>query len=537
MTGTLSGNLADLVEVVADAAPDRRAIATSDGRFYSYAEIDERGNRGAHLLQEMGVQRGDRVAMLAHNRLEWLDVLLGAFKVGALVANLNYRYTAHEIRHVLADCEPAVLVAEQQFAPVVAEARQDLPQRPQVLFLADVDGPPEDPAADYAARFTAAYTGRDFPPRSGDDEYLLYTGGTTGLPKGVVWTHRNLVRGALGGRWGAAEDPSASTEVLRQKLAAPPAAVMAVAPLMHGNGQWAVLRAWSGAGTAVLWTGRRYDPVGILDTIERFGVAVVIVVGDVMTVPLLEEVERTPDRWDLRSLAAFASGGAVLSPAVKATIKKTLPYVEILDGFGASEIGSIGTYSGVVAEKFPKFQIDANTTVVNQDMAEIPVGEQGLLAVTGGIATRYWRDPEKTARSFRAGPGGRRWAVLGDEAIRNGDGTVTVLGRGSLTIDSGGEKVFPDEVETVVKEHPAVSDAVVVGAADARLGEHVAAVVSLRPDAALELAELQSHVRRHLAGYKVPRTLVVVDDVPRSPAGKADYRWARGLVTAAGSRP
>lgn len=528
MTHTL--NVADLFETVADIAPERKALALSDGTTYSYKQMDERANRCGHMLSSLGVEAGDRVAIVARNRVEWLDVLLGCFKIRAMAVNVNYRYTAREIAHVLDDCEAAVVIVEAEFADTVLDGVEKLSRRGQVLV---VDGEARqgiESAACYPTLLALEAPTRGFPERSGNDGYLLYTGGTTGLPKGVYWTHECLIQGALSG--GVSTGQLISDAVNAQWDQRPAVASMAVAPLMHGNGQWAVLRAWASAGTAVVWAGKTFDAARVWGTVESFEVAIMSVVGDAMASPLVEELQRDSNRWDLSSLVAFGSGGAVLSAPVKDRLRKALPDVQIIDGYGGSEVGNLGTSGHASNENPPRFQVRPGVAVLTNDLTEAAVGEVGIVAVSGATASAYWGDDAKTAEVFRTGSDGRRWAVIGDNGTLNQDGTITLLGRGSLVVNTGGEKVFPDEVESVIKEHPAIADSLVVGVADSLLGEHVAAVVSVRTGDTVDLTALQAFARQRLAGYKIPRTLVVVDEIRRSPAGKADYSWARKIANA-----
>ncbi|SOD72160.1 acyl-CoA synthetase (AMP-forming)/AMP-acid ligase II [Jatrophihabitans sp. GAS493] len=527
-------NFARLIEAVADQAPDRIAVSASDGTSYSYGELDVRGNRFGHTLMSLGAGYGDRVAILAHNRAEWLDVMIGCFKLGALIVNVNYRYTAGEIAHVLRDSGAAVVVAEAEFAGVLHDALQQAGTSPRILFL-DQDAPEESA---YSARVASADAGRDFPPHEGVDEYLLYTGGTTGLPKGVVWTQEDLVNGAVAYGWAVGGTGFTDPSAIAQRLTEEVPVVMAVAPLMHGNGQWAMLRAWTLAGTAAIWAGRRFEADKLLDSLERMQVNIVSLVGDSMAKPLLAEIERDPNRWDLSALSAIGSGGAVMSPQTKAAIRRMLPHVTVIDGYGGSEFGTAGTLTGEDDATFPRFDAAADRVqVVRDDLSPVTAGEQGLVAVGGAVASRYWNDPVKSAQVFRVDGTGKRWATPGDSAIRNSDGTFSLLGRGSLAINTGGEKVYPDEVETALKTYPAIRDALVVGVPDPLYGQRIAAVVSRNESAEgvygadLSVAQLQDHLRSRLAGFKIPRLVAVVSEIRRSPAGKADYLWARQQVT------
>jgi acyl-CoA synthetase (AMP-forming)/AMP-acid ligase II len=527
-------NVADIFEDISDVVPSRLAVTLSDGSSYTYGEMDIRANRCGHMLEGLGVARGDRVAVLARNRIEWLDVLLGCLKIGALVANVDYRYTASELQSLLADCDARVVVVEPEFAASVAKFLPHLQRTPCVLVLNDELSGVGEGMLSYAEMWTSAEPARNFAPRRGDDGYLLYTSGTTGMPKGVLWTQHELSVGALSGG-----DESETLVMdpfdIRPRAEVPAATTLVSAPLMSGSGQWAVLRTWVAAATAVVWTGQCLDAERFWDTVERFAVSVTSVVGDAMAIPLVEALGRHPGRWGLCSLRAFESGGAVLSPHVRAALRTWLPAVTVIDRYGGSESGTIGTLVDPGDGTPPAFEVRSGVRVVRHDMTEASIGESGLLAASGAIARGYWRDERKTSEVFRTDQTGRRWAVFGDNAIRNADGTVSLLGRESLVVNTGGEQVFPDEVESVLKRHPAVLDAVVVGADDPTLGEHVAAVVALRAAQEIDLTMLQDHSRRYLVGYKIPRSLIIVDELRRSPAGNADYKWAKQMVSAAGS--
>ncbi|SOD74057.1 acyl-CoA synthetase (AMP-forming)/AMP-acid ligase II [Jatrophihabitans sp. GAS493] len=525
-------NFASITDAVADLAPDRVAVAASDGiavTKYTYGVLEDRGNRLAHVLQDLGVGAGDRVAVLAHNRAEWLAIMVGCFKLGALFVNVNYRYTAPEIAYVLRDSESSVVIAEAEFEAALTQALGQAGTGARVLYL-DQDAP-TDTSLDVL--MSEASSERDFPPRDSVDEYMLYTGGTTGMPKGVIWTQPDLVEGAIAYGWATGGIGATDPTTIAQQLTEEVPAVMAVAPLMHGNGQWAMLRAWVLAGTATVWTGRKYDPEKLLDAAEVLRVNVIALVGDAMAKPLADALERNPERWTLSKLNAIGTGGAVLSPSTRAELRKHLPHVTIIDSFGGSEIGAACTTTTTSPDDsaIPKLPITERVDILRDDLTQSAVGEEGFVGVCGPTANRYWNDPVKSAETFRVDASGKRWVLPGDKGIRNADGTFLLLGRGSLAINTGGEKVFPDEVETALKELPAVFDALVVGVRDVRYGNVVAAVVSLRPGATLTLDGLQEYLRRQLAGYKVPRDLVVVDEIRRSPAAKADYAWARELFT------
>ncbi|NUU24605.1 MAG: acyl-CoA synthetase [Streptomycetaceae bacterium] len=523
-------NLADLFEVVVDACPDRLALVAGDVRL-TYRELDGRANKFAHAFQAAGLVPGDHVGVYARNRSEWLEAMIGAYKARCVPININYRYVEEELRYILGNADIKALVVEDEYLNKVDAVGMSVPQLRTLFVLpTEGDGEVSEGYADIVdlegmRLVHEACAERDFGPRSADDRYMVYTGGTTGFPKGVEWRAEDIFCGALGGgNFGG--PPIAAPEELAKKADTPAAVQMLTSPLMHGNGQWVTWITLLGAGTAVLWTGQRYDPAEILRTVERERAVTLMLVGDAMARPIADEL--SGGGYDVSSLRVIGSGGALLSPAVKEQLRSLIPALMISDGFGASEFGA-----GAAQNADGRFPLRPNTAVLDDDLRPVAVGETGRIARTGYIPVGYYKDPEKTAATFPVDAHGVRWVVPGDYAQLADDGTVTLLGRGSVCINTGGEKVFPEEVEGVLKAHPAVYDAVVVGVPDPRFGERVAAVASLREGHTITLDDLTDHSRTHLAGYKVPRDLVVVDAVPRSPAGKPDYRWAKQVATAA----
>lgn len=531
-------NLADLFEVVADACPDRTALVAGEVRL-TYRELDERANRVAHAFEAAGLEPGDHVGVYARNRAEWLEAMIGAFKARTVPINVNFRYVEDELRYIFDNADLKALVVEREYLPKVAAVSSDSPLLRTVFVLEDgtpggtADGPGALVGADgggiavlgFEDALAAASSARDFGPRSPDDRYMVYTGGTTGFPKGVEWRAEDIFCSALGGgNFGG--EPIAEPGELARKADVPAVVQMLTTPLMHGNGQWVTWITLMGAGTAVLWTGHRYDAAEILRTVERERAVTMMLVGDAMARPIADELAK--GGYDASSLRVIGSGGALLSPAVKDQLRGLLPALFISDGFGASEFGA-----GSAQNAAGRFPLKPKTAVLGDDLRPVRAGETGRMARTGYIPVGYYKDPEKTAATFPVDPDGVRWVVPGDYARVEDDGTVTLLGRGSVCINTGGEKVYPEEVEGVLKAHPAVYDVVVVGVPDARFGERVAAVASVRAGHAVTIDELAEHSRTLIAGYKVPRDLVVVDAVPRSPAGKPDYRWAKDVAVKA----
>ncbi len=545
-------NLADLFEQVVATIPDRTALVAGPVR-QTYAELDRRANRFGNYLRELGLPSGTHVGILAHNRAEWLEAMIGCFKARMVPINVNYRYVGPELRYLLDNADVELLVVEEGLLPLVEEATDSgRPLRYRVVLDDRLRVPdPTDPARAGRARPARDSTGYELAlasvsadpsglSRSPDDQYILYTGGTTGAPKGVVWRQEDIFFGAMGGGgWGG--NPITRAEELGERLGSSTAAaaMLVTAPLMHGNAQWASFSAFFMGGTAVLYTERTYDARSILRLVGDERVVSIALVGDAMARPLAEEITAAPPgTYDTSSLLVIGSGGAMLSAAVKSELAEALPDVVVMDRFGASESGAQGAVErGALG---PRFVMGPDTTVLDEELRPLTPGDGrvGRLARTGRIPLGYYKDPVKTAATFPVDPDGRRWSVPGDLASIEADGTITVHGRGSASINSGGEKIFPEEVESAIKSHPEVFDAIVVGVPDSRFGERVAAVVRLRtPSSGLLLDEIQDHCRRSIAGYKVPRQLLLVDEIPLTAAGKPDGKAARELLAAMAEGP
>jgi 3-oxocholest-4-en-26-oate---CoA ligase len=514
----MSFNLADLFEVVADAIPDRPALAVGDQRL-TFAELDERTNRLAHHLRSIGVKPGDHVGLHLVNGLPFIEGIVACLKIRAVPINVNYRYVEDELRYLYTNADLVSVLVNEEFAE---RARRAQAPRPMVV------------EAEYEAALAAASPDRDFEPRSPDDLYIIYTGGTTGMPKGVMWRQEDLFFAGLGGGNPMAE-PVSSPEALAQQVRdrLPQQVAFPAAPLMHGAAQFGTWIGWFWGQKVVLIP--KFDPVEALKAIEREGVNTLNLVGDAMARPLAEAMDA--GSYDLSTLFVVSSAGAILSDAVKEQLRRHLPNVFIVDGFGATETGFQGSGAeGSSPDKGLRFAMSPDNMVIDEALRPVQPGSGvvGRLARSGHIPLGYYNDPEKTAATFLE-IDGKRWVVPGDMATVEEDGTIRVFGRGSVSINTGGEKVYPEEVEAALKSHPAVFDAVVVGVPDERWGQRVAAVVQLRPETTPSTDEIIGHCRSKVAGYKVPRQVHVVDEMRRSPAGKADYQWARDLAAAAKS--
>ena len=531
-------NLADLFEAAVDAFPDREYLV-ADGRRLTYAELDARANRLAHHLAAAGIGPGDHVGIYALNSTEWVETAWAVFKLRAVWININYRYVHDELRYLFANADLKALVHQRRFSPNVAELLPELPDLGHVVVIDDdsVEADPVSDAADYEEALRAGSPERDFAPRSGDDLYILYTGGTTGLPKGVVWPHRNVFF-ALGGGIDAmtgirVERPEQMVE--KGRAMGGQISFLPVAPLMHGATQWCVMgQSFTGNRTVLV---PRFDPHEVWRLVEQERVNMLMITGDAMGRPLIEALHDGTGAYDLSSLIGITSTAALFSPSVKDQFFDHFPNLVMTDAIGSSEGGNNGlsmVKPGATAMKSgPTVTSMGGTVVFDDDMEPVKPGSGviGRIARSGDIPVGYYNDPAKTAEVFIT-VDGVRYVMPGDFATVEADGSVTLLGRGSICINSGGEKIFPEEVEAAVRSHPDVMDAIVVGAPDERWGQRVAAIVEPRPGhSAPSLESVQEHCRRHVAGYKVPRQLHVVDQVERAPSGKPDYRWAGTVIS------
>jgi len=525
-------NIADLAEHAIDAVPDRVALICGDEQI-TYAGLEEKANRLAHYLISRGVKKDDKVGLYCRNRIEIVIAMLGIVKAGAILVNVNYRYVEAELRYLFDNSDMVAVVHERQYSERVANVLPDTPNVKTVLVIDDGSAVPAQTYHNYGGVefYEAVAEGspeRDFGTRSADDIYLLYTGGTTGFPKGVMWRHEDIYRVLLGGTdFATGEFVADEYDHAKQAAAGPPMIRYPIPPMIHGATQSATWMALFTGGTVLL--SPEFDADAVWRAIEEHKVNLLFFTGDAMARPLLDALEGS--ERDLSSLFLLSSTAALFSPSLKERFLELLPNRVITDSIGSSETGFGGT--SVVAKGQsggggPRVTIDKRTVVLDDDGNEVVPGSgvRGILAKRGNIPVGYFKDEKKTAETFRT-INGVRYAIPGDYAQVESDGTVTLLGRGSVSINSGGEKIYPEEVEGVLKGHPDVFDALVVGVPDPRFGQHVAAVVAPRKGTAPTLVELDAFVRKEIAGYKVPRSLWIVDEVKRSPAGKPDYKWAK----------
>ncbi|UPT40051.1 MULTISPECIES: acyl-CoA synthetase [Streptomyces] len=534
-------NLADLFESVVDAVSDREALlyvdhpGTGAERRLTYAELDAAANRIAHHLIDAGIRPGEHLGLHLYNGVEYLQTVLGALKARIVPVNVNYRYVEEELVYLYRDADLAALVFDGEFDERVATAA---PQAPGLRHLVRVGPAPAAPPAVPVVPFTEAErsggSGRGFAPRSADDQFIIYTGGTTGMPKGVMWRQEDLFFSGLGGGAPTGEPVKAPQE-LAERVAAGGDGItfFPTPPLMHGTSTLTAFIGFNFGQRVVVH--RKFVPAEVLRTIEKEKVTSVSLVGDAMLRPLIDCLNGPLRGTDCSSLFSVSSSGAIMSDSVRAEFQALVPTVMLLNNFGSSESGFNGTATADSGpERGFRVQVNARTAVVDPVTYEpVAPGEPGRIAQRGHVPLGYYNDPAKTADTFFR-RGEERWVLLGDMATVDADGIVTVLGRGSQCINTGGEKVYPEEVEQALKSHPDVYDALVAGVPDERWGNRVAAVVQLRQNIeALTLEAVQAHCRTRLAGYKIPRALVLADRIQRSPSGKADYRWAKAVAAGA----
>jgi fatty-acyl-CoA synthase len=535
-------------EALAESIPEREAVVFRDRRL-SFARFAERSRRLANLLLSRGLQvRRERAALAGHesgqdhlalylyNGNEYLEGMLGAFMARVAPLNVNYRYVEEELLYLFRNSRARGVVYHAEFAPRIAALRSQLPQLELLIQVPDESGHPLLPGAlDYESALAAASPARPAVEPSPDDLYILYTGGTTGMPKGVLWRSADIHMAAMGGRRTDGSELESVAAAVEWARAGGKLRAVVGPPLMHGAAQW-VSFITLGTGSPVIFPDepRRFDPHSVLTAIEREKAITCTIVGDAFARPLLDQIAK--GSYDLSSLLVIGSGGAPLSTAHKREILERIPHVTIMDSIGSSETGAqasnpsnkgLGVSTGA-------FRPLAGAGVVSEDLSRVlgPGQEElGWFAQRGRVPLGYFDDAEKTARTFPVIEG-VRWSVPGDRARYRADGSIEVLGRDSVTINSGGEKIFAEEVEHALKQHPAVYDTVVAGRPSERWGQEVVAIVQLRDGARASEADLLAEAARHLARYKLPKAFVFRELIQRSPSGKADYRWARAQVAA-----
>ena len=531
-------NIADMYELVADKVPGRDAIVCGEQRA-TFSQLEQRANQLAHFLASRGVSAGDHVGLYLYNCNEYLEGMLACFKLRAVPINVNYRYVEEELSYIFENAGMIACIHNREFIPHIEKISSAVPNMHTFVYVEDGSDCESGKlrALEYESVIEGQSTDRDFDERSDDDLFILYTGGTTGMPKGVMWPHKNIFFAAMGGGgWfhpdGAITDP----EEIASRIGDFPIVGMPLAPLMHGACWWYACIQLLAGNSVILNPERTLVGETVWDIVEAEKVNSLSIVGDAMAVPLLDALTDNPDRWDLTSVFSVGSGGAVFSESKQEAFKAQLPGIFVLNSFGSSESGNMGMDGGGKKGKGLGNVSKSDFMSVISDVAGEPhrhvaPGETGIFARSGYIPTGYYNDPVKTAKTF-VEVDGETWLLVGDEAQLEEDDSITVFGRGSNCINSGGEKIFPEEVEQALKHHPDIYDALVVATPDDRFGSKVTAIVSTRRGAGLTLESVQDEVRKHIASYKIPRELHLVAEVPRAPSGKPAYPEALEIALA-----
>ncbi len=532
-------SVAELHEAIAALQPDKECLIFRDQRL-TWSDVTERTRRlanyliaqnlGCHTEREhlLGHESGqDHLAIYLHNGNEYLETMLGCFKARVAPFNVNYRYVAEELTYLLNDSQATAIVVHSQFAPILLEVLPNLPRLRVIIQVRDGSANELLPGAVwYEDALEQSLATKPDVVWNGDDLYILYTGGTTGMPKGVLWRNADALTECFGGSKTAVsvEDFLAEATTGLRAIASP--------PFMHGAGHWVSFRIWNGGGTVIVQsTPERLDPHDIWSLIEREKVNFLLIVGDAFARPLLDGL--ASQSYDLSSLLSILSGGAPLSAHLKIEFHTHLPSVIVIDGLGSSEAG--GQLAQVTAggtATTGTFSLQEQNHILSENLDRVLEPghkELGWLAKSGRLALGYFGDPVKTARTYPV-IDGVRYAVPGDRAKVTADLMVELHGRDSVTINSGGEKIFAEEVEAAIKGHPSVYDCVVAGRPSDRWGNEVVAVVRIRQGHTPDTESLLSHAAQHIARYKLPKAFVFVNEISRSPSGKADYRWAKQIA-------
>jgi fatty-acyl-CoA synthase len=525
-------NFADVWETVAQQVPDAPAQVQGDRRI-TWAELDRRANGIAQALLDAGVEEQDKVAQYLYNGPEYLESVFGTFKAGLAPINTNYRYLDDELLYLWDNGDVVAVVFHGTFAERIENIRDRLPLVKLWLWVDDGAGPCPEWATPYEAAAQAGTAESVSGPwgRDGDHLLLLYTGGTTGMPKGVMWRQDDLFRTLVGSFVPAVRDSDPDMDLIRESVQGPGLVGLPACPLMHGTGCFTQLIVLSGGGCTVTLEKRNLDIEELFSTIEREGVNTIAIVGDSFARPMVRALDENPGKWDISSLVIISSSGVMFSEPAKQGLLAHQPGMMIIDAFSSSEAVGMGQSVSTAAgtSTTAKFTVGEHTKVITDDGREVQPGsgETGRVAVGGWQPIGYYKDEAKSAATFIQFEG-KRYSVPGDYATVEADGSLTLLGRGSVCINTGGEKVFPEEVEEVLKTHESVIDAVAVGIPDEKFGEAITAVVELTPGADFDEGSIVTHVKGKLAAYKAPKRVLAIDTIGRAPNGKVDYKRLKG---------
>ncbi len=537
-------NIADLFEHAVDAVPEKPAVQVGD-RVITFAELEAEANKLGHFLADEGIGAGDHVGLYAKNSIEHVIGLLAILKVRAVAINVNYRYVAGELDYIFDNADLKGLVLDRVYTDLVAQVAPKHEQLRTFVVLPDPLEPADDSdvtpfggvlLADAVAGRSDA---RDFGERSPDDLHIIYTGGTTGYPKGVMWRHEDFWRVLGGGIDFMTGEPLEEFDQSKKALEGG-LLTLPLSPLMHGGAQASLLMHLFAGQLTILEP--KFDPVRTWEIVDKYGVHMMFMTGDAMARPLIEAyeaAEESGNAYSGQTLFAIASSAAIFSKAIKERWMTRFPNAVFTDSVGSSETGFQGTGlqdASALSTDGPVVSIPNTTAIIGDDGTVLDpvtdVGKVGRTARAGNIPVGYYKDPEKSAKTF-VEINGTRYSIPGDYARIEEGNRITLLGRGSNCVNTGGEKVYPEEVEMAIKGHPAVYDVLVVGLPDDKYGQTVAAVVQPREGQKVELEELRSFLRTHLSGYKLPRVLTLVDEIPRNATGKAQYPAAKEMALSA----
>lgn len=531
-------NAADIFEGVVDRVPDREAIVHGSTRL-TYKELDSRSNKAANALKKLGIKKGSHIGIYAFNCVEWLEIMLGAYKLCAIPININYRYVEEELKYLIDNADMEAIFYHKQFSNKLENIKSHLPLLKDFICIEDDSG--EDDVIDKSFNFEDLIANEDESrldvDRSGDDKYILYTGGTTGMPKGVVWRMEDVLMTLGGGIDAVTGEKYPTPEAFADKCLQDQTIALALAPFMHGGAQWQSFNSFFSGWKLIINDQVSFDADYVWEVVAKEKVMNLTIMGDAMGRPLCDALPKAIEKGlDLSSLFVLSSTASVFSASIKDTILEYLPNLFLIDAVGSSETGATGvnihTKDGKLKDSGggPKFTKPNFSEILNLDTKEvIPPSDTetiGYLARKGHVPVAYYKDEEKSKKTFIE-VGGVRYSIPGDMAKYEEDGQMTLLGRGSVSINSGGEKIFPEEVEMALKAHPNIFDCLVVGVKDDRWGQKVVAVIQRRENDELSLDDIKDVASKYIASYKMPKEIVFSELIERAPSGKPNYQWAQ----------
>ena len=531
-------NAADIFEGVVDRVPDREAVVYGSTRL-TYKELDARSNKAANALKKLGIKKGSHIGIYAFNCIEWLEIMLGAYKLSAIPININYRYVEEELKYLIDNADIEAVFYQKQFGAKLNNIKDDLPILKDFICINDDTNDDDiiDNSFDFEGLIANESESRLTVERSGDDKYILYTGGTTGMPKGVVWRMEDVLMTLGGGIDAVTGEKYPTPEAFADKCLQDQTIALALAPFMHGGAQWQSFNAFFSGWKLVINDRISFDADYIWEIVAKEKVMNLTIMGDAMGRPLCDALPAAFEKGlDLSSLFVFSSTASVFSASIKDTILEYLPNLFLIDAVGSSETGATGvnihTKDGKLKDSGggPKFTKPDFSEILNLETLEIiqPNDTEtiGYLARKGHVPVAYYKDEEKSKKTFIE-VNGERYSIPGDMAKYEEDGQMTLLGRGSVSINSGGEKIFPEEVEMALKAHPNIFDCLVVGVKDEKWGQKVVAVIQRRDKKDLSIDEIKDSASKYIASYKMPKEIVFSDIIERAPSGKPNYQWAQ----------